>query len=217
MRFLRQRSNAGEKCNHAIRDLQAQSLRRFLPGTRRQGENLFVNGRALCYVVRRNFTLWNGGVQVQSALMLILAAMLSSCAGARHSQRRGEEARTKVAEPETKSTEKPPPAVVVVTSNLDAKPLPVGGAAAIQAAMQEPEEVWKENKTGTTVVEARVTAQGKIAGTKVHKSSGYAGMDAEAMLAVSRVRWKPGRRNNKPVESVVRVTIEFNTTFSSKY
>jgi protein TonB len=82
--------------------------------------------------------------------------------------------------------------------------------------VQEPEEVWKENKNGTTVVEARVNARGKIIGTKVHKSSGYTGMDAEAMLAVSRVRWKPARKQGMPIDSVVRVTIDFSTSISAK-
>ena len=152
---------------------------------------------------------------VRRITMLIFTAILSSGAGTRPDQVREKEPGFESAGPETKKEGKP--TLMVVTSNLDDNPQPVGGAAAIQAAVQEPEEVWKENKTGTAVVEARVNAQGKIAGTKVYKSSGYAGMDAEAMLAVARVRWKPGRRSNKPVDSVVRVTIEFNTTLSTKY
>ena len=66
-------------------------------------------------------------------------------------------------------------------------------------------------------VTARVDASGKISGTKIYRSSGYSGMDAEAMLAVARVRWKPARKKNRPVESVVRVRIDFNTSISSKY
>ena len=142
-------------------------------------------------------------------IIFLVAAAFVSCASVQQ-----EQIRERSPEPITekaKAEEKLEPGLEVVTSNLDFSPAPVGGVAAIHAAMQEPEEVWKENKTGAAVVEARVNANGKILGTKIHKSSGYAGMDAEAMLAVARVRWKPARKNDRPVEAVVRVTVDFNT------
>ncbi|MGH7495851.1 MAG: energy transducer TonB [bacterium] len=147
-------------------------------------------------------------------MIFLLTAILYSCAGTRqnHEQERKKQAATEA----TTNPKTPVPRLVVVTSQLDVKPEPVGGTAAIQAAVQEPEEVWKENKMGTTEVEARINANGKVTGTKVRKSSGYAGMDAEAMLAVARVLWKPARKKNMPVEAVVRVAIDFNGGISSK-
>jgi TonB family protein len=147
-------------------------------------------------------------------MIFLLAAFMYSCAGTGRDH--GQESRKQAATEETARPKITVPRLVVVTSQLDVKPEPVGGAAAIQAAIQEPEEVWKENRMGTTEVEARINANGKVTGTKVRKSSGYAGMDAEAMLAVSRVQWKPGRKSNKPVEAVVRVVIDFNGGLSSK-
>ncbi len=143
-------------------------------------------------------------------VIFILAAMFISCAGSRANRtlRTVESPEAKEAEPERKDGEESP--LVTVTSGIDLDPVPVGGFAAIQAAVQEPEEVWKENKAGTTVVEARLNANGKILGTKVYKSSGYPGMDAEAMMAVARVRWKPARKNDQPVAAVVRVPVDFN-------
>jgi TonB family protein len=169
-----------------------------------------VNGDAGYYYGLKLFLTWNGGQQVRYFMIFLLSAVMFSCAGTRQAGSKSE------ATSESGKPKAPVPRVVVVTSRLDVKPEPVGGAAAIQAAVQEPEEVWKENKMGTTEVEARIDANGKIIGTKVHKSSGYAGMDAEAMLAVARVRWKPARKGNKPAESVVRITIEFNGSFSSR-
>jgi TonB family protein len=146
-------------------------------------------------------------------MVLLSAAMLISCAGSRQDripEREGDVAAEKTEKENNSNIE------LVVTSEVDTDPEPVGGLEAIHAAVQEPEEVWKANKTGATVVEARVDANGKVVGTKVYRSSGYPGMDAEAMLAVSRVRWKPARKKNKPVDAVVRVTIDFNSSMSSK-
>jgi TonB family protein len=45
--------------------------------------------------------------------------------------------------------------------------------------------------------------------TKIAQSSGFAGMDSEALLAVARVKWKPGRRRGEPVTATVRVPVVF--------
>jgi protein TonB len=85
----------------------------------------------------------------------------------------------------------------------------VGGTEAIQAALREPEEVSKGNKEGWVVVEATINASGRVIATKIAESSGFAGMDSEAMLAVARVAWKPARRRGVPVVATVRVPVVF--------
>jgi len=148
----------------------------------------------------------------------LLTLGLLACAGTGRQQQTPERGEVAESAPGVAtSARKASPVLVVVTPHLEVNPEPIGGVAAIAAAVQEPEEVWKQNKMGTTTVEARVDASGKILGTKVYQSSGYAGMDAEAMLAVARVRWKPARKQNRPVEAVVRVRVEFNSSISSKY
>jgi TonB family protein len=96
-----------------------------------------------------------------------------------------------------------------VSRNIDLPPEPVGGIEAIQAALREPEEQSKGNKEGWVVVEATISAQGRVTATKIAESSGFPGMDTEAMLAVSRVTWKPARRRGTPVVATVRVPVVF--------
>ena len=62
---------------------------------------------------------------------------------------------------------------------------------------------------GEVIVEAIISNTGRAVATKIAQSSGYAGMDSEAMLAVARVSWKPARRNGVPVTATVRVPVVF--------
>lgn len=97
----------------------------------------------------------------------------------------------------------------VISPHVDTPPEPVGGSDAIYAALNQPEEVWKENKTGWAVVEATIDPDGRVIATRIVKSSGYAGMDSEAMLAVARVVWKPAHQKGKPIAATVRVPVVF--------
>lgn len=127
-------------------------------------------------------------------ITLLLSCVLFSCAAQQKSHRQNPNS------PETIET---------VSSDLDSSPEPAGGIAAIQAALREPEEVSKGNKEGEVIVEATINSNGRVVATKIAQSSGYAGMDSEAMLAVSRVSWKPARRNGVPVTATVRVPVVF--------
>jgi TonB family protein len=101
--------------------------------------------------------------------------------------------------------------IETISKNIDSPPEPVGGIEAIQAALREPDEVAKGNKEGEVIVEATINSNGRVITTKIAQSSGYAGMDSEAMLAVARVAWKPARRNGAPVTAIVRVPVVFAT------
>jgi protein TonB len=96
-----------------------------------------------------------------------------------------------------------------VSKGVDTSPEPIGGLAAVQASLREPEEVWKENKEGWVIVEATINTNGRVLETKIAKSSGYVGMDSEAMLAVARVAWKPARKRGLPVIAKVHVPVVF--------
>jgi len=99
--------------------------------------------------------------------------------------------------------------IETVSKNVDVEPEPVGGTEAIQAALREPEEVLKGNKEGWVIVEATINASGRVTVTKIAQSSGFAGMDSEALLAVARVAWKPARKRGTPITATVRVPVVF--------
>lgn len=129
-------------------------------------------------------------------LTLLLTCSLLSCAARQKSRHQNEN-----------SAE----AIETISKNIDSPPEPLGGIAAIQAALREPDEVLKGNKEGEVIVEATINSNGRVIATKIAQSSGYAGMDSEAMLAVSRVSWKPARRKGAPVTAIVRVPVVFAT------
>ncbi|MGH7455438.1 MAG: energy transducer TonB [bacterium] len=127
---------------------------------------------------------------------LLLTLILLSCAARQKSHHQNEN-----------SAE----SIETISKNIDSPPEPVGGIEAIQAALREPDEVSKGNKEGEVIVEATINGNGRVTATKIAQSSGYAGMDSEAMLAVSRVSWKPARRKGAPVTATVRVPVMFAT------
>jgi TonB family protein len=129
-------------------------------------------------------------------ITLLLTFSLLSCAARQKSHRQNEI-----------SAE----SIETISKNIDSPPEPVGGIEAIQAALREPDEVAKGNKEGEVIVEATINSNGRVIATKIAQSSGYAGMDSEAMLAVARVSWKPARRKGAPVAATVRVPVVFAT------
>lgn len=106
-------------------------------------------------------------------------------------------------------TQTPAAEIEIVSKNLDSPPEPVGGLEAIQAVLRAPEEVALKNKEGRVMVEATINTSGRVIATKIAASSGFEGMDAEALLAVARVAWKPARKGGTPVTAVVHVPVVF--------
>ncbi len=103
----------------------------------------------------------------------------------------------------------PPAGASSGSSDESIAPEPVGGLALLQSAVNQPQEVRKGNRSGTAVVAATISSNGRVVETRIVKSSGSAAMDAEAMLAVARASWKPGRRKGVPVTATVEVTLHF--------
>jgi protein TonB len=129
----------------------------------------------------------------------VLVLLLLGCAGSKPPQ-------TEVSD----NGDWPEAKITVVSPKMDQAPEPVGGMAALQASVEQPEEVMKQNKSAQVIVEAKIDINGRVAGTKVAKSSGYKNVDAAAMLAVSRVQWKSGRKKGEPVAATVQVPIYFS-------
>ncbi len=127
---------------------------------------------------------------MKTTVTLLLAFILAGCAA-------------------TSKTDNQTETIETISKHIDSPPEPIGGMEAIQAALRDPEEVLKGNKEGEVIVEATINSNGRVTATKIAQSSGYAGMDSEAMLAVARVSWKPARRKGATVAATVRVPVVF--------
>lgn len=87
-------------------------------------------------------------------------------------------------------------------------PEPVGGIAAIQAAVVYPEIAKRAGVEGTVYVEAFVDEGGTVTRTQVVKGIG-AGCDEAAQSAVSKTKFKPGKQRGKPVKVRMSIPIRF--------
>ena len=72
-----------------------------------------------------------------------------------------------------------------------------------------PVDVAKEGVTGRVVLIVDVATDGSVAGAKVERSSGDARLDASALAAVDKWKFRPEIKDGKPVPSQVRVPIDF--------
>jgi len=87
-------------------------------------------------------------------------------------------------------------------------PEPVGGIAAIQAAVVYPEIAKRAGVEGTVYIEAFVDEGGTVTRTKVVKGIG-AGCDEAAQAAVAKTKFKPGKQRGKPVKVRMSIPIRF--------
>lgn len=87
-------------------------------------------------------------------------------------------------------------------------PEPIGGIAAIQAAVVYPEIAKRAGVEGTVYVEAFVDENGNVTRTLVVKGIG-AGCDEAAMAAVQKTKFKPGKQRGKPVRVRMSIPIRF--------
>jgi protein TonB len=87
-------------------------------------------------------------------------------------------------------------------------PEPIGGIAAIQAAVVYPEIAKRAGVEGTVYVEAFVDESGSVTRTAVVKGIG-AGCDEAAESAVMKTKFKPGKQRGKPVKVKMSIPIRF--------
>jgi TonB family protein len=95
------------------------------------------------------------------------------------------------------------------SANLENPPQPVGGLQAIFAAIRYPEDALKKRWEGVAMVQVLVDAAGRVNETRIAKSSGYAELDDEALIAVARVRWHAAQKKGKPISAWTTVPVEF--------
>lgn len=75
-----------------------------------------------------------------------------------------------------------------------------------------PERARKEGKEGRVLLRVLVDEEGRSKVVEVNTSSGSEALDQAALAAIKRWRFLPARYGNKPVESWVKIPIDFRLT-----
>ena len=77
---------------------------------------------------------------------------------------------------------------------------------------QYPDGARREGKEGRVLLRVLVDEEGRSKSVEVNKSSGSVALDRAATEAIKRWRFLPARNGDKPVESWVKVPIDFRLT-----
>lgn len=85
---------------------------------------------------------------------------------------------------------------------------PVGGIAAIYDKLVYPDGARENNIQGTVDVVAFIDEKGNVVDTKIENGLGY-GCDEAAKTAVKYTRFVPGKLNDEPVKSQLKISLEF--------
>jgi len=72
-----------------------------------------------------------------------------------------------------------------------------------------PESARRDGKEGRVLLRVLVNEEGRSASVEVNRSSGVESLDQAALEAIERWRFSPARLGDRPVESWVRIPIDF--------
>jgi len=75
-----------------------------------------------------------------------------------------------------------------------------------------PERARREGREGRVLLRVLVDDQGRSTQVEIHSSSGSDALDRAAVEGIKRWRFYPARRGDRPVESWLRIPIEFRLT-----
>lgn len=75
-----------------------------------------------------------------------------------------------------------------------------------------PDTARRDGKEGRVLLRALVNEEGRTASVQVNRSSGVESLDQAALEAIKRWRFSPARLGDRPVESWVRIPIDFRLT-----
>ncbi|MFH1214804.1 MAG: TonB family protein [Candidatus Neomarinimicrobiota bacterium] len=92
----------------------------------------------------------------------------------------------------------------------DEPPSPIGGFKAIQENLIYPEKAKQAGIEGTTVIQAKVDENGDIEKTVILQSSENAELDAAAIEALKKTKFKPAVFDKKPVGVYISIPVMFN-------
>lgn len=91
---------------------------------------------------------------------------------------------------------------------VEEMPEPIGGMQAIQSKIRYPEIAKRAGVEGRVYVLAFVDENGDVTKAEILKGLG-AGLDEEALNAVKKTKFKPGKQRGKPVRVQVSIPILF--------
>ena len=98
-----------------------------------------------------------------------------------------------------------------ITCNLETCPEPIGGIEVLIKSFKIPHIAFKLKLNGTIVVNAKIDKWGNVLNTKVISSVGH-GVGTAAEVAVLFTKFKPAKRNGKPVEAEINISFPVKTT-----
>jgi protein TonB len=75
-----------------------------------------------------------------------------------------------------------------------------------------PDTARRDGKEGRVLLRVLVNEEGRTASVQVNRSSGVESLDQAALEAIKRWRFSPARLGDRPVESWVRIPIDFRLT-----
>lgn len=78
------------------------------------------------------------------------------------------------------------------------------------ARPQYPQKALREEQQGTVELEFLIDLNGTVADSMIRKSSGFALLDAAAVKALSKCRFKPGMKDGKPARTWQWVSYDFS-------
>lgn len=105
--------------------------------------------------------------------------------------------------PPTTEIQKAPPAPPAPPAPGPAKPVNVAAVADFStcAKPEWPKSSLRNEETGTVTLSFLIAADGRVADSKVVKSSGFRDLDKAAVSGISKCRFKPGLTDGKPTEA----------------
>ena len=109
----------------------------------------------------------------------------------------------------------PPKKVMIIdlgwptSEPVDEKPIPLGGYHTLFKNIVYPESAQSSGFEGTVVVDTYIDETGRVIGVKVLEGFPGTGLDEAAVSAIWKTRFKPAKREGKPVAVWLSIPIVF--------
>ncbi|MEW6654397.1 MAG: energy transducer TonB [Bacteroidota bacterium] len=91
---------------------------------------------------------------------------------------------------------------------VDIMPEPFGGIEKLQQKVNYPEEAANESIVGRVLVKAFINENGEVTRAEIVKGLGY-GCDEEALWVIKSTRFRPGKKNGKPIKVQLTIPVSF--------
>lgn len=105
---------------------------------------------------------------------------------------------------------KPEPVDETYYVAVDMMPEPFGGIEKMQQNVNYPAEAKKEGIVGKVLVKAFINENGEVTRAEIVKGLGY-GCDEEALWVVKSTRFRPGKKNGKPIKVQLTIPVSFKS------